>query len=460
MTRSILEGQRGGVAILIALSFLLFSIPLITASLDLAQVSNIDARVKNQIVERQYCGLAVEEFLSYLLLDGTRWSTWLSDNEDPSDPSGATSTETVNPCGKNITVTVVQNPTLPSDSTTDPLGNPLLTIPPISSYSNRDFQTSKTVSESNPIGGQSVTYTITVVNRDSTPTTLNQIEDTLPTGFTYDCNGPADQLTLPGAVPVDISPDDGPCPAGTDLEWDMPPGTSISPGEVVSLTFTAETSTTWGTYCNEALVVPGADKTRSGKTAIVQIGPTAGACSDKAVVVTKTVDSATLVSTDTSTNPYTYTFNIDFTIKVDNIGSDALTIAEFIDLLPEGFSYLSVSGDGSITDVPFQLHQVPQVDRQRVTWKFSPDVPLAPVTTETLKFKTTASVAQGNYWSDLLVDFGGGSFSEDRYTWPTALVSVKDVFDVTATDDGETLVISLQVWIANQDGIIDTWSLQ
>ena len=461
MIRSSFNGQRGGIAILTALGFLLFSVPLITASLNLAQNTSIDARVKTGIVHRQYCGLAVAEYLSYLLADSTRWTNWLADNIDPDDPSGATSTETVDPCGKSITIRVAQQPTLPPDSTTDALGNPLITIPPISSYSNRNFQTSKTVSDPNPNGGDSITYTIMVINRDSTATTLNQIEETLPPGFSYDCSAPADQLTLPGMDPQTIVPDDGPCPTGSEIEWDMASGTSIEPGEAVTLTFTAVTSVNPGAYCNEVQVVPGGNKTRSGKTAIVQIGPGAGLCPGEAVVVSKSVQSAVLVSTDTSTTPYTYTFDIDFTIKVDNIGTEDLTIAGFIDLLPVGFSYLSTSLTGDITDAPSQFHQVSQVDRQRLTWNFGPDVPVASGTAKTLIFSTTATITQGNYWSDLLVDFGGGSFSEDRYSWPTALVSVKDVYDVTATDDeGNTVVIALQLWIGDQNGIINTWSLR
>ncbi|MCH8988338.1 MAG: DUF11 domain-containing protein [Chloroflexi bacterium] len=467
MIRSILKGQRGGLAILTALGFLLFSVPLITASLNLAQNTSIDSRVKTNIAHRQYCGLAVEEYLNYLLSDNARWANWLTANVDPNDLSGATSTETVNPCGKIITITVIQQPALPPGSTTDPVGGPTdsvggpsTTIPPLSSYSNRDFQTFKTVSDPNPNGGDSVTYTITVINRDDTATTLNRIEETLPPGFSYDCNAPADQLSLPGMSPQDIEPDAGPCPGGSGIEWDMPPGTSIQPGGAVTLTFTAVTSVNPGTYCNEVQVGPGGNKTRSGKTAIVQIGPDSGLCSGEAVAVSKTVDSANLVSTNTNTSPYTYTFDIDFAIKIDNIGTGDLTIREFIDLLPTGFSYVSTSPSGDITDVPDQLHQESQVDRQRITWKFNPDVQLDSGTSKTLKFSTTATVTLGDYWSDLLVDFGGGSFSEDRYTWPAALVSVKDVYDVIATDDdGNILVIALQVWIGDENGVINTWDL-
>ena len=244
--RPVGRDQRGGIAILTSLGFLFFSIPLVTESLNLAQNTSIDARVKTDITHRQYCGMGVEEYLDYLVADETRWATWLTANVDPTDPSGATSTGTVDPCGRNITITVSQQSVLPPGSITDPIGNPLATIPPLSAYGSRDFQSSKVVSNSNPNAGDSVPYTFTIVNRDSTPTTLTQIEETLPPGFSYDCNGPADMLTLPGTAPQVIVPDDGPCPdpSEVDIEWDMPQGTSIPAGDMVTLTFTAVTSVT------------------------------------------------------------------------------------------------------------------------------------------------------------------------------------------------------------------------
>jgi uncharacterized repeat protein (TIGR01451 family) len=461
--RAVRSDQRGGLAILTALGFLLFSVPLITGSLNLAQNTSIDSRVKTDITHRQYCGLGVQEYLDYLVADETRWAAWLTANVDPNDPSGATSTETVDPCGRNITITVSQQTIVPPGSTTDPVGNPLATIPPVSAYGSRDFQSSKIVSNSNPNAGESVTYTLTVINRDSTPTTLTQIEETLPPGFSYDCDGPANVLTLPDTAAQVIVPDDGPCPDPDEdeIEWDMPPGTSIPAGGVVTLTFTAVTSVISGTYCNEFQVGPGGNKTRSGNTAIVQIGIIPGLCPGEAVAVSKTIDSVTYVSTDTNTAFYTYSFDVDFTIKIDNIGTDDVTLKEFIDLLPVGFFYASTNPSGDITDIPDKLHQVSQVDRQRVTWKFNPEIPLLSGTSKTLKFSTTASITRGNYWSDLLVDFGGGTFSEDRYTWPTALISVKDVYTVTATDDaGNNQVIALQVWVGDENGVIDTWTLK
>ncbi len=78
-----------------------------------------------------------------------------------------------------------------------------------------------------------------------------------------------------------------------------------------------------------------------------------------------------------------------------------------------------------------------------------------------MKFSTTPEITRGDYWSDLLVDFGGGSFSEDRYSWPTALISVKDIYTVTATDDsGNGQVIAAEVWVADENGLINTWDLR
>ncbi len=42
------------------------------------------------------------------------------------------------------------------------------------------------------------------------------------------------------------------------------------------------------------------------------------------------------------------------------------------------------------------------------------------------------------------------------YTWPTAVVSVKDVYHVTTTSDGgDTLPFALEVWVGGENGVID-----
>ena len=310
-----------------------------------------------------------------------------------------------------------------------------------------------------PVASQIVTYTIIVTNRDSTQTTLNKVDEELPEEFTYDCDGVADQLTLPGSAPQDIFPDGG-CPSDEEFSWSMPAGTTLESGESAILTFDAVADDENGTFCNEAYATPGGGSTSSGKTAIVQIGPTPGLCDDEAVAVSKTVDSVSLISTDSSATPFIYTFDVAYTLKVDNIGDDSLALAGIIDLLPTGFSYDSINPGGDITDAPSQLHTVVQVNRERVTWNFNPDVSVPSGTSKTLSFSATAVITQGNYWSDALFDFAGGDFPGDVYTWPTALITVIDVFDVQAVDaDGNQTVINLQVWVGDQNGVIDTWNL-
>jgi len=126
---------------------------------------------------------------------------------------------------------------------------------------------------------------------------------------------------------------------------------------------------------------------------------------------------------------------------------------------PQGLTS-TLSIQGAITEAPSQLHIMVQVNRERVTWNFYPDVSIAAGTAKTLSFSAIAVITQGNYWSDVLFDFAGGDFPEDVYTWPTALISVINVFDVQAVDDeGNETVINLQVWVGDQNGVINTWNL-
>ncbi|MCH7736338.1 MAG: DUF11 domain-containing protein [Chloroflexi bacterium] len=467
MIRSIINrvqlcDQQGGIAILTALGFLLFSVPLITSSLNLAQNTAIDARVKTNITHRQYCGLAAGEYLSYLLSDTGRWDAWLTDNPDPSDPTGATYAETLDICGRNITITAVQAPVQPPGEVDDDLDSPTV-IPALAAYNKRELQAAKTVSDPNPTGGDSVTYTINISNHDDKKNSLKAITDTLPAGLSYDCNGPADQLTLPGAAPVDIVPDDDDelCGdfGGVEIKWDIPGDPDLLAGEVATLTFTAVTSTTFGTYCNGVEATPDGFDNRSGATALVQIGPTAGLCPGEAAVVTKTWTSVTLTATDTSTSPRTYTFDINFEIKLENIGTDDLEITELIDLLPTGFNFGIMDFSGDITEAPWKVQTKNSVSRDEVTWRFNPDILLLSGTSQTVRFSTTANLTRGDYRSDVLADFAGGTFPRDKYTWPTALIEVRDVFTVSASDDGGDSVSGLRVVVSDDAGEVHSWTL-
>ena len=62
----------------------------------------------------------------------------------------------------------------------------------------------------------------------------------------------------------------------------------------------------------------------------------AGLSASDAVSVSKTIETAVLVSTNTLSGDYGSTFDIDFNITMDNIGSISIRIKEYIDLLPPG----------------------------------------------------------------------------------------------------------------------------
>ncbi len=126
-----------------------------------------------------------------------------------------------------------------------------------------------------------------------------------------------------------------------------------------------------------------------------------------------------------------------------------------------------MSPAGDITSQPGLVDYFSQIDRYLITWQFSTPVQLVSGTAKTLAFSVTTAVNRGNYWNDLQVDFGDESFldaqgvAENIYTWPTALVSVKDVFDVTANDDGgNASLIDLNVWIGDLTGEIKYWDLK
>ena len=234
-------------AVLIALGFLVFSVPLITGALGLAQAVNIDARVKSDLLDRDYCGLAVSEYIGYLSKDTERWDDRLAGNEEPGTPGVYEVVADL--CGETINIGLTQLADLPPETYTGPpLGDPLLIIPSpddpdIDDYDGRELQTLKTVSNSNPTGGDSVAYTITLINRGTTSSELVSIRENLPSEFTYDCDALPDLVSLPGEDLIAISIE-GDCPPGENIEWLLPPvapDTSIDPGEEVILTFTAVT---------------------------------------------------------------------------------------------------------------------------------------------------------------------------------------------------------------------------
>ena len=98
--------------------------------------------------------------------------------------------------------------------------------------------TTKTVDHSSVAPGATVSYTITVHNPGVTPEQLSSVTDDLPTGFGY----------VPGSTTGASS--SNPTSAGGALTWST--AASVAPGADATLTFEATSSSTPGTYYNNA----------------------------------------------------------------------------------------------------------------------------------------------------------------------------------------------------------------
>ena len=88
--------------------------------------------------------------------------------------------------------------------------------------------------------------------------------------------------------------------------------------------------------------------------------------------------------------------------------------------------------------------------------KGSSGVTVVSGTFQTMKYSAKAVIARWNYGSNVLVKFRRRVDAPGVYTWPTAVVSVKDVYHVTTTSDGgDTLPFAVEVWVGGENGVID-----
>ena len=449
--RKSLRSQRGGIALLVVLGFMALSVPLVSSALGLASTASIDSRSKKQILRRQYCALGAGEYVNYLMNNTARWSQWWVDN-----PGGQ---ETLGFCGETVTLSISLPSQPPIDSLSDSPSGPGET-PPIPGYNNRRLQTTKSIDPLDPADPTTRIYTITVTNRSSGDMNLNKVLDRLPEGFTY--LGPTTGVTI---VPPDID--------GRLLTWNLSPLglPEVGPGESESLTFkvSVDAGLADGNYCNDAWVEAGGTQTGSGKTAAAVIGsPGNDICQNEpaAAVVTKKVTSATDFEVAELTPPSsTYSVVIGYTIDIKNIGTGSLTMTRIRDLLPLGFCFVEDSAtlDGNphpnpSLNIPNGGTPCPDDEtRQRVTWDLTDVIPSGG--SRVLVFRALATVKAGDYWSDVLVTFD--ETVDDAYTWPTAVVTLRDAFKVEAQIGDSNEVIGIfQVWVGTDTGTINRWTVK
>lgn len=160
-----------------------------------------------------------------------------------------------------------------------------------------------------------------------------------------------------------------------------------------------------------------------------------------------------------------FTFNVGYAITIENIGAKPVEVERIRDLLPPGFSYTLGTTTGDISFNPNE-HLVNNADRWRLTWDFNPKLVIPSKltdpsgSTKTVSFYTTATVQYGDYWNDVLLTIDD-DYDDPIYSWPTAVVTVREAFDVEVTGPGgNPKFISIQVIVGTDTGVIARWDIR
>ena len=94
--------------------------------------------------------------------------------------------------------------------------------------------------------------------------------------------------------------------------------------------------------------------------------------------------------------------------------------------------------------------------RQRLNWFHSFGLPtLLPGETKTLTFEADALVTSGTYYNEVWVFLLEYDENHAGYTYPSALVTMKDVYEISI-DGG---VPSSEIWILDDEADIHRWNI-
>ena len=244
------------------------------------------------------------------------------------------------------------------------------------------------------------------------------------------------------------------------LTWDVSnAGVSIPPGGSATLSFTAQVSNDAGYYCNQAWVDPGSTGGSTGLTAPVAVGSPSGTlCAGEELVLTTTVTPNTTASDTQPTFTYTTT--------VQNNGPTELHFSMVKQKLPPGFSYTVNSATQLVGGSP-QFMVDPSIvttgGRQTLTWYPQPfaDEDLYPGVPKTLIFQATPNtpLARGDYRAESWAFFREIDSAETPYTFPTALIRVRDPFEGTATFTSGTELASYEAWLGTNSSVFN-WTIR
>ncbi|MCB1877729.1 MAG: DUF11 domain-containing protein [Chromatiales bacterium] len=181
----------------------------------------------------------------------------------------------------------------------------------------------KTASPTNVATGEPVNFTITIGNDTGNTVSVTQIDDLLPTGFSYQST----TSIAVDATPLGANSEPTPADMGT-ISWTFGAGVDIPDGSQLTLIFVANAGSDAGTYNNSAQAISDFGTLTSPP-------------------VTVQVDAARL---SLSKTPNTYLAQPDgstqliYTLRYANDSAVTVTAASITDVLPADTTYVSCSG--------------------------------------------------------------------------------------------------------------------
>ena len=170
--KKLMGNQRGGVMILMVLAFMAFGSPVIIGTLRLSDSLATNSGVNTSLLRRDYCGLAISEYVRYLTLTQARWDGWWDANRTTAEGEVPAMGQEVITFGKCNATFNLQTSGSPGDPPAIPLSQ---------------LQTTKSVDLNSVTPGAVLEYQVVVSNPSTSllPVDLTTIYDGLPLGFNY-----------------------------------------------------------------------------------------------------------------------------------------------------------------------------------------------------------------------------------------------------------------------------------
>ena len=395
-----MRSQRGGVALIMLLGFIVLAVPAAVSALETAQVLSRASLVYDKRLTGMYnAGAGVEVAMHEILSDPT-----FDDDLATGDPSKDLIVD-IN--GDSVTVTVTK---IFSAGTLQ--GQGIIVEKSVMPTSTSQMATT------------TFTYDLKIRNGGTGTVEIVDIYDYLPPGFTYVAGSTAGLASIEPTINQN-----GPMTCGSspyELRWNLTPeNITVSDGEELTLQFQAKATLSDGTYYNQAMVrydpwwtgpdayiyTPYAAEVTAGTASAQKCGY------DLDILVTQSVDPEQPVPG--VEQDFTYT------LTVENVSTSDRYVCKIEDLLPPTFSYINPSASSAEFSDNIWPHEPieewqRQTERWNLRWADGSDESLQPLmtlsggTSGTQRFKARA-----------IPQSGADYFNEFDVVWARSLVGGK-----------------------------------